>query len=138
MSFRKSLTLVLVFYLHKILNIKWHWGERINCLSRTSRNETTYFLCCAQTRLPKSHQFTMKTTKSFGKNFILIQDIAPILYIDMHKNGYTEIMYLLVLYIWIYKVEFEECAYIFECISAVNNDSCKIKAKCLHSFLLIL
>lgn len=55
---------------------------------------------------------------------------------------YTNYVLLLVsvhTYIRMYtKLSLEECAYIFKCISAVNNDSWKIKAKCLHSFLLIL
>lgn len=88
---------------------------------------------------PNRINLLWKQRKALAKNFISIQDVAPIFYnVYMQKNGYTKIMYLLVVYIWIYKVEFEECAYIFKCISAVNNDSCKIKAKCLHSFLLIL
>lgn len=40
---------------------------------------------------------------------------------------------------YIYKVwVWEVCIHLRVYISAVNNDSCKIKAKCLHSFLLIL
>lgn len=51
---------------------------------------------------------------------------------------YTNYVSTCLVHMHIYQVEFEERAYIFKCISAVNNDSCKIKAKCLHSFLLIL
>lgn len=51
-----------------ILNSKIH--STLSIYYKKAQNNIFSMLC--SDGLPKSHQFTIKTTKSFGKNFVLI------------------------------------------------------------------